>query len=188
MTADIKIVESLEELMQVVAVRAIVYMHGQDCPYDEEFDRNDFTSTQIIGYVDGEPALCGRIRYFGDFAKLERLAVREEYRGKGHGHELLRFMLEVCRRKGFRRILLHAQRRLEPFYREYGFVPTGKRFSFSKYEYVEMSLDADGSMAIRGADPMELNRPENNPGFPGPLEAGGSDDFARAEAWPKEAI
>ncbi len=188
MGANIKIVESMEELMRVVAVRAIVYMHGQDCPYDEEFDRNDFTATQIIGYVEGEPALCGRIRYFADFAKLERLAVREEYRGKGYGHELLRFMLEACGRKGFRRILLHAQRRLESFYRGYGFVPTGNRFSFSNYEYVEMLRDGGEAMTLRDADPMILNRPENAPDYPGPLEVRDAGHFSRADAWPKEAI
>src|SRR4051794_24719610 len=50
------------------------------CPYEEEFDGNDFSATHLIGYVGNEPAACLRVRYFADFAKIERLAVRREFR------------------------------------------------------------------------------------------------------------
>ncbi len=49
-------------------------------PYEEEFDGNDFSSTHLLGYVGDEPAGCLRIRYFASFAKIERLAVRHEFR------------------------------------------------------------------------------------------------------------
>jgi predicted GNAT family N-acyltransferase len=117
----IKVVENNEEFNKIIIVRAIVYMHEQNCPYDEEFDLNDFTATHIIGLIDNEPILCARIRYIDESAKLERLAIRPSFRGKKYGHKLLQFLIEFCKKKGFNKIFLHAQKRLVPFYRSYGF-------------------------------------------------------------------
>jgi predicted GNAT family N-acyltransferase len=171
----IKIVESEDERLKAMLVRAIVYMHEQQCPYNEEFDLNDHTSTQIIGMTtDDEPVLTARIRYFNGFAKIERLAIRSEYRGHGYGHRLLSFILHLCRQKGFTRFYLHAQARLQPFYEGYGFRAEGGDFAFSDHEYVEMVLDdrehvAQPSLHI-GSRPMMLNRPENSLHQIGPLE------------------
>lgn len=185
----IKIVETEEERLKAMLVRAIVYMHEQQCPFDEEFDLNDHTATQIVGLGDnGEPVLTARIRYFNGFAKMERLAIRSEFRGRGYAHQLLTFMLNVCRQKGFSRFYLHAQERLQPFYEGYGFQAVGGDFSFSDHGYVEMVMNEAShfpqpSLQI-GSQPMALNRPENNFFASGPLErrAGmGERRFALAE-------
>lgn len=169
---EIRVVRNEQELIKAFLVRGIVYMHEQNCPYDEEFDLNDFTSTQILGLVDGEPALTARIRYFSGFAKLERLAIREAYRGKGYGHALLQFMLRLCEQKGYREFYLHAQKRLEPFYEQYGFRRVGDNFHFSDHDYVEMyahfPVSRAGLTVAHG--PMVLNRPEGEWHRPGPLE------------------
>ena len=171
----IKIVETEDERLKAMLVRAIVYMHEQKCPFHEEFDLNDHTATQIIGLsAEDEPVLTARIRYFNGFAKIERLAIRSEYRGNGHAHRLLSFMLHLGRQKGFARYYLHAQARLQPFYEGYGFQTVGGDFAFSDHEYVEMMLD-DGEQPVQpsqhiGSWPMALNRPENNLHRDGPLE------------------
>ena len=168
----IKVVENECEKMKTFLVRAIVYMHEQKCPYSEEFDLNDFTATQIIGQIDDEPILTARIRYFGDYAKFERLAVREEYRRKGYGHQLLQFMMRFARSKGYKKARLHAQVRLCPFYESYGFVPLNESFNFSEYDYQEMELDLKGNdiFSNKQMNPLIVNRPENDPYRPGPLE------------------
>jgi predicted GNAT family N-acyltransferase len=168
----IKVVENEREQLQAFLIRGIVYIHEQKCPFAEEFDGNDFTATQIIGYVSGEPVLTARIRYFGSFAKLERLAVRSEFRNQGLGHRLLTYMLELCRRKGYRKIYLHAQCRLEKFYEGYGFRKIGKEFGFSEYEYIEMVafLNEKSNTLALGSHPMVLNRPEGLWDQSGPLE------------------
>ncbi len=183
----IKIVESEEDRLKAMLIRAIVYMHGQQCPFREEFDLNDHTATQIIGLInDAEPVLTARIRYFNGFAKLERLAIREEYRGRGYGHQLLAFLLSICRQKGFSRFYLHAQARLQPFYEGYGFRAVGGEFSFSEHGYVEMTLDErehfpQPSLNI-GSRPMALNRPENSMNSAGPLERAANEDHPRRVA------
>ncbi len=67
-------------IAKVFALRAAVFMSEQDCPYDEEFDGNDYCATHILGLVDGVPAAALRLRYFAEFAKMERLAVMPKYR------------------------------------------------------------------------------------------------------------
>ena len=123
---SIRVAASLSDLMQVVAIRAAVYMAEQDCPYDEEFDGNDFCAMHLIGYVAAEPAACMRIRFFADFAKLERLAVRHEFRGTPLVFDIARAAKELCRLKGYTRIYGHALERLIPFWRRLGARPMGR--------------------------------------------------------------
>lgn len=170
----IKIVENEDERIKAMLVRAIVYMHEQQCPFSEEFDLNDHAATQVVGLIADEPVLTARIRYFNGFAKLERLAIRSEYRGRGYAHQLLGFLLSICRQKGFSRFYLHAQVQLEGFYAGYGFSKAGTQFAFSDHGYTEMLLEEDSPAAQPsahiGCQPMLLNRPENNFYAAGPLE------------------
>ncbi|MCP1572538.1 GNAT family N-acetyltransferase [Herbaspirillum rubrisubalbicans] len=174
----IKVVENEDERFKAMLVRAIVYMHEQQCPFSEEFDLNDHTATQIVGITpEGEPVLTARVRYFNGFAKIERLSIRSQYRGKGYAHRLLRFILALCRQKGFSLFYLHAQARLADFYQQYGFRVVGAHFTFSDHDYLEMVLhdhaeQQQPSYCI-GTAPMLLNRPENSPGNAGPLERNG---------------
>ncbi len=76
----VSVVRTIDDLQRVAVIRAIVYVDGQDCPYDEEFDGNDLCGLHLLGWVGAEPAASLRMRFFGGFAKLERLAVRPEHR------------------------------------------------------------------------------------------------------------
>ncbi|WP_218641411.1 GNAT family N-acetyltransferase [Bacillus cereus] len=177
----IKVVENEEEKLKANLVRAIVYMHEQHCPFEEEFDLNDFTATQIIGLIGEEPVLTARIRYFPNVIKIERLAIRDAYRGKGYGHQLLRYLISFGLKKGYKHFYLHAQSQLRKFYESYGFHVVGNSFGFSDYEYIEMEADlstlkmhsntvhVDVTSCI-GETPMYLNRPEGRLDEEGPLE------------------
>ena len=110
--------------MRVMTIRSAVYMAEQECPYDEEFDGNDFSATHLIGYVGNEPAACLRVRYFADFAKIERLAVRHEFRKTRLAFQIVRAGIELCRAKGYRRIYGHSQKRLLNFWGRFGFQPS----------------------------------------------------------------
>ena len=39
---EVTIARTMNELMEVMAVRTLVYIGEQTCPYDEEYDGNDF--------------------------------------------------------------------------------------------------------------------------------------------------
>lgn len=76
----VRVARTFEDMAKIFSVRTATYMTEQLCSYDEEFDGNDFSGTHLLGEVSGEPAGCVRVRYFGSFAKIERLAVRPEFR------------------------------------------------------------------------------------------------------------
>jgi predicted GNAT family N-acyltransferase len=170
----IRVAHSIADLMQVIAIRAAVFLAEQSCPYQEEFDGNDFCALHLVASVRDEPAACLRIRFFADFAKLERLAVRHEFRRSVLAFELVRAGIRLARRKGYTRIYGHAQDRLVPFWSRFGARPLSPRrpLRFSDFSYVEMLLEAepDPRALSLADDPYVLIRPEGHWDAPGPLE------------------
>lgn len=175
---SVEVARSIDDIMKIAALRGAVYMAEQACPYDEEFDGNDFCAMHLIGSVDGEPAGCLRVRFFADFAKLERLAVRHQFRRSTLAFDLVRAGIEIARKKGYTRIYGHAQDRLVPFWRRFGARPIGpsRRLIFSDFGYTEMLLETEPDPeAIRlGADPYVIVRPEGEWDRPGILEKSAS--------------
>ncbi|WP_232455543.1 GNAT family N-acetyltransferase [Sphingomonas sp. KC8] len=173
-TISIRIARTMEDMMKCFSVRAATYMAEQECPFNEEFDGNDFCATHFIGEIDGEPAGCLRVRYFAGFVKLERLAVRQEFRVSRLSFRLVREALSYCRRKGYGRAYGHSRSDLTRFWGLFGFRPIPGRpsFVFSDVEYVELEAalpEADDIIAI-GQDPYVLIRPEGDWNRPGPLD------------------
>jgi len=168
------VVRTLEDLMRVMTIRGAVYMAEQECPYEEEFDGNDFSATHLLGCVDGEPAGCMRIRYFADFAKVERLAVRREFRSEGLAPHLVRASVELCAMKGYQRLYVHSQKRLVKFWAKNGFrtFEGGRELIFSDFDYVEMIHDRSRhphAISIE-TDPYIIIRPEGRWHTPGILD------------------
>jgi predicted GNAT family N-acyltransferase len=171
---SITVVRSIEDFMRVVSIRSATFVAEQDCPYDEEFDGNDFSAGHLLSYVGSEPAGCLRIRYFADFAKLERLAVRHEFRSRKLGTGLMRAGVEFCRAKGYRRIYGRAQKDLLGYYVDMGWKPLegSSEFFFSDHAYIEIVYDAepDPKAVKLGMDPYVLMRPEGRWDRPGILD------------------
>lgn len=118
---SVSVAGNFEELVQAVSIRTAVYVGERGWPFKEEWDGNDFTCTHLLARVDGEPAGTMRIRYFADFAKIERLAVLPHYRQKRYGRmgvafELGDYGVDFLLRKGFTRIYGHALEELVPFW------------------------------------------------------------------------
>jgi predicted GNAT family N-acyltransferase len=164
----------MTDLMQVVAIRAAAFLAEQNCPYAEEFEGNDFCALHLIGAVNDEPAACLRVRFFADFAKLERLAVRREFRRSRLAFEIVHAAIKLSRRKGYTRLYGHAQDRLVPFWSCFGGQPMkGRRaLKFSDYAYTEMMMvtERDPEALSLDSDPYVLIRPEGSWDEPGPLE------------------
>jgi predicted GNAT family N-acyltransferase len=180
---SVSVARSFEDLMRVVSMRSAIYIGEQECPYEEEFDGNDIAATHLIGYSGKEPAGCIRIRYFADFAKIERLAVRREFRSTRLSFQLVNAAIDLCRMKGYRRLYGHAQKRLVNFWSRFGFhlFEGGRELIFSDFDYVEMVAEIEPHPdAVRiGADPYKLIRPEGRWHRPGVLEASSTRDVTR---------
>ncbi len=167
-------VTTAEQLEQVRAIRAAVFMGEQKCPYAEEFDGNDFCATHLLGFVDGEPAGTARIRYFQGFAKLERFCVLERFRGSDLKFQMVAFVEELVRRKGFTTLYAQPQMRLKAFWTKLGYEEIARNadIRFSDHDYWEMKKDfaphADPISLY--SDPMVIDRPEGDWDHPGILE------------------
>lgn len=143
-------VSGWDDLMKVMAIRSAVYMGEGGRSYLHEFDGNDHHATHILALVDDEPAGCCRIRYFGDFAKPERLAVlpkfrRGRYGKRGVPYEIASYAFSFCAKKGFRTIYGHAVEHLVSFWARFGTspMPDGS-FDIEGYRCVAMS----GSLSV----------------------------------------
>jgi predicted GNAT family N-acyltransferase len=180
----ISVVRTLDDLMRVMSLRTSVYIGEQACPYEEEFDGNDLSATHMLGYVGGELAGCLRIRFFADFAKLERVAVKREFRHTRLAFQLGRAAFELCRMKGYRRVYGHAQEHLLNFWSRFGFkvLDGGQELVFSGLRYVEILAEIEphpDAIGI-GVDPYLTIRPEGRWHLPGVLERSASRAAAEA--------
>jgi len=171
---EIRQVRSFEELAHVISIRSATYLAEQFPLYAEEFDGNDFCATHLVGYIDGDPAGAIRMRYFGDFAKVERLAVKLEYRKSRLAFRLVKEAVAHVRRKGFTRVYGHASDEIAPFWRLLGAeVMEGRpEFRFANVVYREMSAELEPDpLAIKfGVQPLMSIRPEGAWDEPGALD------------------
>jgi predicted GNAT family N-acyltransferase len=172
----VTVARTIEDLMQAMAVRSLVYMGEQFCPYDEEFDGNDIAgATHLIARIGREPVGCVRLRWFCDFAKLERLTVTPHSRGGTVPRALLDAAFELAAMKGYRCIMGHTQVRLAPVLKRLGKVDVREGrapFTFSDHVYVETIkrlTPPDGAVTI-DSDPLVLLRPEGAWDRPGVLD------------------
>jgi len=136
----IKRVTTNKELQQVIDIRTKVFVEEQLVPYELEVDGLDDKAEHLIAYVDNNPVGCARIRIINRYAKLERIAIVEKYRGRGFGRQLTDFLIEYCKQKDVDEIRLHSQTYVADFYKKLGFLERGKTFFEADIEHIEMFM------------------------------------------------
>lgn len=172
----VKAARTLDQLQAVLALRAVVYMGEQRCPYAEEFDGNDLAgATHLLASVEGQPVGVIRIRWFAGFAKLERAAVLPAHRTAGVARALWLESARIAAQKGYREILGHIEPHLLPFWRKCaGFEARPGRvpFRFSDRQYIEVvaPLPRSAHVLDMDAEPLVLLRPEGEWDRPGVLD------------------
>jgi len=170
----ITVARTFDDLMRMAAIRNSVYVGEQECPFDEEYDGNDLSATHLLAFIGDEPVGCLRLRFFADFAKFERMAIRKEFRKSHAAIQLARAGFKLCQKKCYARVYGHVQERLVPFWSRFGFRmrENTRRFTFSDFEYVEIvaDIERDPAAVTLEADPYVLIRPEGRWHVPGILE------------------
>jgi predicted GNAT family N-acyltransferase len=134
-----------KEIEAAMDLRVRVFCGEQGVDPAEEMDDLDDESTQIVGLDDtGVIATC-RLRDLGSGEwKLERMAVDRRVRRGGVGGRLLAGAEREARERGAAEMILHAQRRVEPFYAAHGYVPEGDTFLEAEIEHVRMRKGLGG--------------------------------------------
>ena len=123
----IKFESSDKELHKTaIEIRIKVFVDEQKVPIEieEEFEEE---STHFLIYYRRKVAGTARYRRTERGIKFERFALLKEYRGKGLGYDILRYMLNDV--KPFSQsIYLNAQITAVDFYKRSGFIITGEKF------------------------------------------------------------
>jgi hypothetical protein len=104
----IEIVTTMEQLQHAYAVRAICFMEETGLPVDHAFDGNDLQATHAVAYMNEEPVGSLRIRWFNNFAKIERSAFRKAYRHPRYLKMAAEFVFAHIARKGYTTVITHA--------------------------------------------------------------------------------
>ncbi len=126
-------------------LRVRVFVGEQGVDAEEELDDLDAESVQIVAVDEGGVIATCRLREIGDGEwKLERMAVERRLRGCGVGSRLLAEAEREVRQRRATEMVLHAQRRAEPFYASNGYLAEGDTFLEAEIEHVRMRKTLDG--------------------------------------------
>ena len=171
----VAVARTLDQVVMAMTLRGVIYLGEQKAPYQEEYDGNDLVgASHLIAWKGAEPVGVLRIRFFADFAKVERAAVLEQYRRDGVMRLLMQEALRYSARRGYRKVIGHAQMNRVKYWRSHGFrVRTDREpFGFSDYQYVEIERDLipPANAITTETDPMVLIRPDGDWDRPGPFD------------------
>lgn len=141
MQVTVEEVVSQSDFAICMAIRMEVFVFEQDVPADVEWDAFDRTSTHFFARADGKPVATARLRDEKGTAKIERMAVRKDYRGKGVGDALLNKVMETAKARNLSKARVSAQDHAIPFYEKLGFAVTGEGYMEAGIPHHAMERD-----------------------------------------------
>jgi ElaA protein len=132
---------SLSELYQILQLRSEVFVVEQNCVY-QDIDGKDERALHLLGVHDGVLVAYARLFQPGDyfeFASIGRVIVKQEYRDKKWGHDLIREAIKgISEQFGTSEITISAQLYLQRFYENHGFVQTSEMYLEDDIPHIEM--------------------------------------------------
>ena len=141
----IKLVETEAEMEGAIAVRFRVFVSEQQVPAEEELDEIDAVATHAIVMHGGQVVATGRVFYRDEdsAARIGRMAVDIEWRRKGIGGRLLRFLEEeATASQGVSTYILNAQEYVKDFYAAHGYIERGDTFLEADIVHILMRKEA----------------------------------------------
>ncbi|MFW6309018.1 MAG: GNAT family N-acetyltransferase [bacterium] len=135
---DIQKVTTDSEFKQVLKLRFEVFVDEQGVPPEIERDEADDRALHIMACQKKQVVGCGRVEFKENEAKIGRLAVKKRYRDQGIGTKICQRLIKEVTKKGYQKIVLHAQVESADFYKKLGFMPVGDKFMEAGIEHVKM--------------------------------------------------
>ncbi|WP_227269262.1 GNAT family N-acetyltransferase [Roseobacter weihaiensis] len=115
-----------DEIETCQALRARVFIEEQGVSQAEEVDGRDGEALHLLVCDNDKPIGTARMLVSGDVAKIGRVCMLSEARGRGLGAALIRAALTLARNQpGVTRARLGAQVSALAFYEALGFVAEG---------------------------------------------------------------
>ncbi len=141
---NLRVATTPEDVLKVMVVRGIVFIEEQQVDWEGEIDEFEDTAVHFLGEADGQPVAAGRLRFLpADLVKVERIAVRPAWRGRGYAKDVVQFVLDHAAAHGARRYLMHAQVHLQKFYEDFGFRRQGDIFVECGIDHLTMVREDD---------------------------------------------
>lgn len=124
---EFKLFDTLPQ--EAVMIRETVFVKEQG--FQEEFDEVDAGAKHLVLFDGDTPvATC---RFFEDLKMdayvIGRIAVMKSYRGKRLGSDIMKEAERHILKAGGKKVCLHAQKRVEMFYRGLGYHSCGREDS-----------------------------------------------------------
>lgn len=135
-TTDIKNATYLDAL----SIRKAVFITEQGVPKELELDENENKCIYLVLYSDkGEPiATCRLLPLNNNTIKLQRMAVKKEFRGQDYGRLLIESAEKIARENSYQTITLGAQITALGFYERLGYKKYGRLFLEAGIEHYQM--------------------------------------------------
>ena len=133
--------EDARELVKPIRIK--VFILEQKVPEELEWDEYDETAWHAVAKSNHQVIGTGRLiinQSNQSTAKIGRMAIDPEFRGKGIGMEVLKALINKGKEKGAQEFILHAQTHAIAFYARQGFEPYGPIFDEAGIPHVEMHL------------------------------------------------
>jgi ElaA protein len=134
---------SAEQVYAVLAARVAIFVVEQNCAY-QELDGLDADAEHLIAWSGTQVA--GYLRVLGpgtrfDDPSIGRIITAQPFRGTGLGRDLVAKGIEHTRlRYPGQPVRISAQKYLEKFYRDFGFVTVSEPYLEDDIPHVEMLL------------------------------------------------
>lgn len=144
--------------LELRKVRTTVFVEELSVPQELEADALDPDCLHVLARTaDGSSIGTGRLvpPTLGggpDIARIGRLAVLSQWRGRGVGAALLQALLDQARQHDWHEVVLNAQVTALDFYLRHAFVPVGDRFMEAGIEHQAMRRQLTGPRPIEDRD------------------------------------
>jgi predicted GNAT family N-acyltransferase len=120
------------------ALRHAVFVLEQNVPEEHERDAYDAGAIHVVAIAEGDVVGVLRIVDMGEHAKIGRVAVRKDWRGRGVARTMMQYAMDLSRRNGQPRFYLSAQRDALGLYEKLGFSAFGEPFVEAGIDHVAM--------------------------------------------------
>ena len=135
---------SINELYEILALRAEVFVVEQNCPY-QDLDGKDKKAIHVLGMQNNNIVAYARILENGmvykNYSAIGRIVTHNSIRGKGYGDHLVRSAIEATKASyPSTPIKISAQAHLEKFYNGLGFIFTGEAYLEDNIPHIGMVL------------------------------------------------
>jgi predicted GNAT family N-acyltransferase len=137
-----KKVDSLPELIDAIRIRVDVFIIEQKCKPGWEPDSEDKVSDLYIAVVDNKVVATVRVRKSKDEEfKIERMAVKKDYRNKGIGKGLVHYIINETKKNNPQKIWMQAQVQSQKFYEKCGFIAISEKYNLYNILHVDMKYE-----------------------------------------------